>query len=141
MREYEAMFIAKADLPEADLSKIVTRWESIMTSNGGEVIKKDTWGTKRLAYPINKQNRGSYFVYDVATTQENARELERISRIDENILRTMVIKLKDNVNVEARKLELKKLEEEAILKAAEAAREKAETEALTARRGSNRDEE
>lgn len=140
MREYEAMIVAKADLPEADLTKMVTRWESILTSDGGQIIKKDTWGVKRLAYQINKQNRGNYFVYDVASTQANVHELERINRIDENVLRSMVIKLKDNVDVEARRVELKKLEEEAALKAAEAAREKVEVESLGARRN-NRDEE
>lgn len=139
MREYEAMIIAKADLPEAELSKMVSKWETIIGTDGGQVVKKETWGVRRLAYPINKQNRGNYFVYDIATSQANIHELERILKLEENVLRSMVIKLADNVNVEARRLELQKQAEAAAQRAAEAAREKAESESLGARRG--RDEE
>lgn len=139
MREYEAMIIAKADLPEAELSKMVSKWETIIGTDGGQVVKKETWGVRRLAYPINKQNRGNYFVYDVATNQVNIHELERILKLEENVLRSMVIKLADHVNVEDRRLELQKQAEAAAQRAAEAAREKAESESLGARRG--RDEE
>jgi len=139
MREYEAMIIAKADLPEPELSKMVSKWETIIGTDGGQVVKKETWGVRRLAYPINKQNRGNYFVYDLATNQANVHELERILKLEENVLRSMVIKLADNVNVEARRLELQKQAEAAAQRAAEAAREKAESESLGARRG--RDDE
>jgi len=136
MREYEAMIIAKADLPEAELSKIVSKWESVVTTDGGQIIKKDVWGTKRLAYPINKQNRGNYYVYDVATSSANIAELSRILKIDqENVLRSIVVKLADKVDVDARRVELQKKAEEAAQKAAEAAREKAEMESMAARRG------
>lgn len=141
MREYEAMIIAKADLQEADLSKMVSKWESIIGINGGQVVKKETWGVRRLAYPIQKQVRGNYMVYDVATEQSNIQELERVLKLDENVLRAMVIKLADTVNVEQRRLELQKQAEEAALRAAEAAREKADTESFQARRGSHRDDE
>ena len=139
MREYEAMIIAKADLPEPELSKMVSKWETIIGTDGGQVVKKETWGVRRLAYPINKQNRGNYFVYDIATNQANVHELERILKLEENVLRSMVIKLADNVNVEDRRLELQKQAEAAAQRAAEAAREKAESESLGARRG--RDDE
>lgn len=135
MREYEAMIIAKADLPEAELSKMVSKWETIIGTDGGQVVKKETWGVRRLAYPINKQTRGSYFVYDIATNQANIHELERVLKLEENVLRSMVIKLADSVNVESRRLELQKQAEAAAQRAAEAAREKAESESLGARRG------
>ncbi len=141
MREYEAMIIAKAELPEAELSKMVSKWESIIGTNGGQVVKKDSWGVRRLAYPIQKQSRGNYMVYDVATDSENMIELERILKLDENVLRSMIVKLADTVNVDERRIELQKQAEEAALRAAELAREKADTESFQARRGSNRDDE
>lgn len=142
MREYEAMIIAKPDLPEAELSKMVTRWESIIANEGGQVIKKDIWGARKLAYPINKLTRGLYYVYDVATTQDNVKELDRVLKLDENVLRSMVIKLNDAVDVDARKVELQKLAEAAAQRAAEAARDRAETDSISARRGgAARDEE
>jgi small subunit ribosomal protein S6 len=140
MREYEALIIAKADLPEAELNKMVTRWENILANKGGQIVRKDVWGVRRLAYPINRHSRGYYFVYDVATLSENITELDRILKLDENILRTMIIKLADTVDVEARRVELQKLAEAAAARAAEANRERAEGESMAARRGS-RDEE
>lgn len=143
MREYEAMIISKADLPEPELAKMVSKWEGIICNDGGEVVKKDSWGVKRLAYPINKNIRGSYVVYDVATTQDNIRELERVLKLDENVLRSLVVKLADHVDVAERRVQLQKQAEEAAQRAAEAAREKAESESLSARRsgGPARDEE
>jgi small subunit ribosomal protein S6 len=141
MREYEALIIAKSDLPEAELNKMVTRWESIIGSNGGQIVRKDVWGVRRLAYPINRNSRGYYFVYDVATSAENIAELDRILKLDENILRTMIIKLADTVDIEARRIELQKLAEAAAARAAEASRERAEGDSMSARRGSSsRDE-
>ncbi len=141
MREYETMIIARSDLPEAELSKMVSRWESIIGNQGGEVIKKDAWGVRRLAYEINKQSRGNYFLYDVATTQDNIIELQRILKLDENVLRSLIVKLDDSVNVETRKIEIQKAAEEAVEKAHEAAREKAESESVGARRGNHASDE
>jgi len=141
MREYEAMIITKPDLPEAELSKLLTRCEGIIGNNGGQIIRKDTWGVRKLAYPINKVTRGVYHVYDVATSQDNARELERVLKLDETVLRSMIIKLSDNVNVEARRIELQKQAEAAATRAAEQARERAEGDSMSARRGGARDEE
>jgi small subunit ribosomal protein S6 len=140
MREYEAMIITKPDLPEAELSKMLTRWEGIIANNGGQIIRKDTWGVRKLAYPINKVTRGAYHVFDVATEQENARELERVLKLDENVLRSLIIKLADKVNIEARRVELQKQAEAAATRAAEQARERAEGDSMSARRG-GRDEE
>lgn len=139
MREYEAMIIAKMDIPEAELTKMINRWESIVNANGGEIVKKQTPVVRRLAYPIQKQNRANYFIYDVATTQENILELERVLKFDENVLRSLVTKLSDSINVAERRLELQREIEEAARREAESAREKAESESLGARRGS-RDE-
>jgi small subunit ribosomal protein S6 len=141
MREYEAMIITKPDLQEAELSKMLTKWEGIITNNGGQIIRKDTWGVRKLAYPINKVTRGVYHVLDIATAQDNARELERILKLDENVLRSLIIKLADKVNVEARRVELQKQAEAAATRAAEQARERAEGDSMSARRGSPRDEE
>lgn len=135
MREYEAMIISKPDLPEAELTKMTSRWESIIGTNGGQIIRKDNWGVRKLAYQINKISRGNYMLYDVATTPENVKELERVMKLDEGVLRAMVVKLADTVNVENRKIEIQKQMEAAAQRAAEAARERADTENFSARRG------
>lgn len=141
MREYEAMIISKIDLPEAELTKMVDRWESIISKDGGQIVKKEPWGVKRFAYPIEKNTRGNYFVYDVATSQENIRELERVLKFDENVLRSMIVKLADHVDVAERRIELQKQAEEAVRRESELAREKTEQEVLSARRGAREEQE
>jgi small subunit ribosomal protein S6 len=108
MREYEIMVITKPDLPESDLAKTVDRWENIMKTGGGEILKKDNWGAKRLAYQIQKFTRGVYHVYNVATPGENVKELDRVMRIDEGVLRNMSLQVSENCAVEDRKAELSK---------------------------------
>lgn len=108
LREYEFTMVARADLPEADRSKVFQAYEEILQRKGGELLKKDDWGTKKLAYPIKKQFKGHYVFYDFASLPENIAECERLLRIDENVLRFMVVKTADNVDVEARKVELAK---------------------------------
>ena len=134
VREYEVMVVTRVDTPESELSKKFARWESIMTENGGELIKKDTWGTKKLAYPIQKQSRGVYTVYDVASTQDGVQELNRVLKLDESVLRCMTLKLSDSVDVEARRAELLHQAAEAARKAAEAMKERADMETVSARR-------
>lgn len=141
MREYEAMVITKPDLPESEFTKMAARWESILGTGGGQIIRKDSWGARKLAHPINKTNRGVYTVWDVAATPEAVHEFERIIKLDENVLRGMVVKLADRVNVEQRKIELQKQAEEAAARAAEAARERAESDGFSARRGGSSHDE
>ena len=108
LREYEFTFVAKGDLPEAERAKVISGYEEILLRNGGEVLKKDDWGMKKLAYPIKKTFKGHYVFFDIASLPENIAECERLLKIDENVLRYLVVKIGDSVDVEARKTELAK---------------------------------
>lgn len=110
LREYEFTFVTKTDLSDGDKAKVLEGYEQILGREGGEIIKKDDWGTKRLAYPIKKNFKGHYVFYDLASTPANIAECERLLKIDDNVLRHLVIKIKDDVDVEARKAELSKAE-------------------------------
>ena len=108
LREYEFTFVAKADLPEQERAKVVEGYEQILLREGGQVLRKDDWGVKKLAYPIKKQFRGLYVFYNIASTPANVAECERLLRIDDNVLRHLVIKTHDSVDVTKRKEELAK---------------------------------
>ena len=108
MIEYEFTYITKADIPEADKAKVITKYENVFLNAGGQVLKKDDWGVKRLAFPIKRQYRGHYWHYDFVTQPENITEAERLMRIDENVLRYMSIKVGAEVDIEKRKQELVK---------------------------------
>ncbi len=108
LREYEFTFVTKADLPEGEKAKVLSGYEEILARNGGEIVKKSDWGTKKLAYPIKKNFRGHYMFYDLTAAPDSIAECERLLRIDENVLRHLVVKIDENIDVEARKAQLAK---------------------------------
>lgn len=117
LREYEMTIISRADMPESDVAKVLSKYEKLMTADGGEILKKDAWGSKKLAFGMKKHHRGVYTNYDFVGTSANLSEMERLMRIDDDVLRYMSVFLGQNVNVAQRK--------DQIAKAASAAREAA----------------
>ena len=107
LREYEFTLIARAG-SETETAKTIEKYEGLLTANGGDILKKDSWGVKRLAYPINENFKGHYVFYNVATQPANIAEVERLMRIDDEVLRFMPLKVADRVDVAARKVELAK---------------------------------
>ena len=67
--------------------------KSVVTSMKGEISKFDNLGNKKLAYPIKKEVTGTYYVMYFEATREVVAELDRKARIDESILRHLIIKL------------------------------------------------
>ncbi len=126
LREYDFTIITKGDLNEADTQKVLEGYENLMVNGGGEVLKKDVWGTRKLSFPIKKVYRGYYVNYDFVGSPENVAEMERLMRIDDSVLRHLVIRLDESltgtVDIPARKEELARLEKEA--REAEAKRRK-----------------
>lgn len=120
LREYEMTIISRADLPESESAKLLGKYESLMTADGGEILKKDAWGSKKIAFAMKKHHRGVYTNYDFVGTSANLAEMERLMRIDEGVLRYMSVFLGENVDPTQRK--------EQIAKAATAAREAANAE-------------
>ena len=58
----------------------------------GTITKTEEWGNKRLAYPINDETEGYYVLYNFVSAPEFPAELERISKITEGVLRSMVVR-------------------------------------------------
>lgn len=119
LTEYEMTVIAKADIPESEILNTLAKYEKYMTADGGQILRKDVWGTKKLCFPISKQYRGHYVNYDFVGAATNLSEMERLMRIDDNVLRYLSIKLGKNIDVDARRAEIAK---EAAAAAAAAAR-------------------
>ena len=115
LREYEVTIISRADVPESEIGKILGKYEKLMVADGGEILKKDSWGAKRLAFPMKKHHRGVYTNYDFIGASANLTEMERLMRIDDDVLRYMSVFVGENVDAAQRK--------EQIAKAAFAARE------------------
>lgn len=93
MNKYEMMFIVKATIDEAKVSEVAENLKSVITSMKGEITDSKDMGQKKLAYPIKKELTGFYFVVNFNADNETVAELDRKARIDENVIRHMIIRL------------------------------------------------
>ena len=93
MNKYEMMFIVKATIDEAKVSETAENLKSVITSMKGEITDSKDLGQKKLAYPIKKELTGFYFVVNFNADNETVAELDRKARIDETVIRHMIIRL------------------------------------------------
>ncbi len=101
MRRYETIFIVHPDLPEEDLQRLTRRATDVIQQHDGELLQVQQWGKKKLAYKIRNQWRGQYTLVDYAALSPAVRELERILRLDENVMKFLTVKLDDKIDLEA----------------------------------------
>ena len=92
MTNYEIMFIAKATLDEKTLESTTKEIQGLIKGNKSKVIEFKDLGRKKLAYPINKEVSGFYYLMNVEATTEIIQEFDRKLRINENILRHLILK-------------------------------------------------
>jgi small subunit ribosomal protein S6 len=98
MRHYEITWIMRPGAGDAQFSEIIDRTAAIITNDGGTVIDTSRWGIKKLAYDIKKESQGCYVCMNFAAPQTAVKELERIFRIDDRILRYLTIKLAESID-------------------------------------------
>ena len=92
MQHYETLFVIKPTLTEEEMRGQIDRVKNIIADNGGELQATDEMGMRRLAYPIDKNERGFYCVVYYIANGDTVHELERQLRYNEEILRFMTVK-------------------------------------------------
>ena len=93
MRTYELVFIVQPDLDEEGLDAFVEQSQQVITENGGEVVKVDRMGKRRLAHPIRHLKDGYYVLMHVKLDRLAMAELERMLKLSENVLRYLLVRL------------------------------------------------
>jgi len=61
MKHYELFYLVSGSVPETELEPLKKEVSSWISKEEGKVTKEESWGRKKLAYPINKENHGFYF--------------------------------------------------------------------------------
>lgn len=92
MRSYECAVIVHPAVHEDGLRASTAKYVDIIAKSGGEITKVETWGKRRLSYEIMKQPEGHYFFFRFRGANSVVDELGRQMRIDENILRHMIVR-------------------------------------------------
>ena len=91
MRLYEVVYILDPALEESAITAKLDQLHQLATSKGGEVSAIDHWGTRQLAYPINKLSRGYYVAAHLTAVPEALPEFERMLKLDDDIVRYLLV--------------------------------------------------
>jgi small subunit ribosomal protein S6 len=113
VHQYEVAVLYHPDL-EIDMGKASNRVEKILTDNGGKILNTDSWGKRKLAYPIKKNDYAVYMFYTVELPAENVQKMETTLNITDEVIRFLITRpdLKSIAKAEAAKAEkAKKLAE------------------------------
>ena len=113
INSYEALFIVDVEAGEEAAKAVVTKFLNRIAKNG-EIVEVADWGKRRLAYPINDKPEGYYTVVTFKSEPEYPAELERRFNIDENVMRSLVIRLEYEAVAKAAPVEEAPAVEEAV---------------------------
>ena len=90
---YEHVFLARQDLAQAQVDALAETATNIITENGGNIVKAETWGLRSLAYRIAKNRKAHYVMLDIDAPAAAVAELERQTSINEDVIRYMTIRV------------------------------------------------
>ncbi len=88
---YEAVIVISIKLGEEAVAETVKKFKKLIEKHG-TVESVDEWGKRRLAYPINKETDAYYVLFNFQSDAEFPAELDRITKITDGVIRSMIIK-------------------------------------------------
>ena len=95
MNLYEAMFLVDSNKAKQDHAKVLEEITEVIKKNGGEVVNLDKWDERKLAFPIAKRKRGTYYLSHFRAEGPAIGRIERSAGLSETILRTLVLRDED----------------------------------------------
>jgi small subunit ribosomal protein S6 len=93
MNHYEAVFILNPVLSEQQIKETVSKFEDYLTTKGAEMVSKEDWGLKKMAYEIQHKKSGFYHLFEFKVPGEIIIGFETELRRDERIMRFLTVKL------------------------------------------------
>ncbi len=98
MALYEHVFLARQDLSQAQVDQLAATATEIVEKNEGKVTKTETWGLKSLAYKIDRNRKAHFVLLNIDGPGAVVEELERQTRINEDVIRYMTIRVEEHEN-------------------------------------------
>lgn len=92
MRNYELMLIFDASLDEKAIEDECQKIFSIIEKGDGKITNSTNWGVRKLAYPIKHNENGYYFIINFEADDKIIREIDRVNKINDKILRHLIVK-------------------------------------------------
>ena len=94
MNCYEHTLIAKQDLDDKKSKELIKKYEEIINSNSGKVIKTENWGLRNFSHKIKNNKKGFYFHIKIQGNGKTINELEKVENIDQMLIRFLTVKVK-----------------------------------------------
>ena len=92
MRDYEVLYIVRADLEDDKVQDIVKRVNTLIEKAGGSLERTNVWGKRKLAYEVKHHKEGSYILQDFQIGPDRIPELEAVLKITEEVLRHLIVR-------------------------------------------------
>ena len=92
MNTYEVALIIRPEVEEEGQQTIIDQLSQLLSADGGQVTTVESWGRRRLAYPIRKVQEGYYYFIQGQFASSGLSELDRTLKLSEQVLRHMVIR-------------------------------------------------
>ena len=92
-RMYESAVLMNAALEDEQIQSIISRIKETITNSGGVINDFEDWGRKRLAYIVKKNKIGYYAIFRFSAPPVVLSKIDRLFKLDDNILRYLTIKL------------------------------------------------
>ena len=96
--DYETIFILRADIDSDASERAISRAVSAIEQGGGKLLKLESWGKRRLAYPMGKQRKGFYVYTRYLGYRGLVAEIERNLRMLDTVLRYMTVQIRVDVD-------------------------------------------
>jgi small subunit ribosomal protein S6 len=93
MSLYECVLIARQDIATTQVETLVEEFANVITANGGQVVKREFWGLRNIAYRMKKNRKGHYILLNVDAPSAAIKEFERQMSINEDILRYLTVRV------------------------------------------------
>jgi small subunit ribosomal protein S6 len=97
-REYETIFILKPDVTNDAIGQANTKIRGVIEAGGGQLLKVENWGRRKLAYEVKKQLKGIYVFFNYLGGAGLVEEVERNLHLTDTVIRYYSIKADENVD-------------------------------------------
>jgi len=92
MNYYEKVMILDSNLDDSAAEETVAKIKDVITKQGGEIFNTENWGRRKLAYELNKHQKGNYFLLQFKAPPATILEIEKLCKVIDTIIKFMIVR-------------------------------------------------
>ena len=95
-RVYEVMYIVTPEAADDDITRLNETLQGVITKEGGNIVRVDDIGRRRMAYEINRKREGYYVLFEIEGSGREIAELERRMRVSDLVMRYLTVRVDED---------------------------------------------